>query len=214
MNADKSGLIVPSWQRCVPVSITSPSLEKSNGAACFLENGENCNAGFPRANKSLIGVYRRSSVALFCLGLAVGVYAQTLRIPDFRQPEAGVALRPGEACLRCGVIRSIREVRVSRPVNVPSEFRTDPIDRGPGSNIYVGAVVALPIADAGEQPGKPFVGGVGTPEMRERFSETTYEITIRLDEGGFTQVTRRDGGSYRVGDRVRVSGTQLELIAP
>ena len=163
----------------------------------------------------LIGVHRRSSASLFfCLCVAVAAQAQTLRIPDFREPEARVTLKQGEACLKCGMIRSIREVQVSRPVNVPESFRTDPIDRGPGSNVYVGAVVALPLADSKEQPGKPFVGGVGTPEMRERFSESTYEITIRLDDGGFTQVTRRDGASYRVGDRVRVSGTQLELLAP
>jgi outer membrane lipoprotein SlyB len=62
--------------------------------------------------------------------------------------------------------------------------------------------------------GKSFVGGVGTPEMRARFSETTYEITIRLDNGGFTTVDRRDGASFRVGDRVRVEGIQLTLLAP
>ena len=98
-------------------------------------------------------------------------------------------------------------------MTVPGAFQTSPIDHGPGSNVYVGAVVALPFGEGREQE-KPFIGGVGTPEMRERFTETTYEITIRLDDGGFTQVTRRDGASYRIGDRVRVSGTQLELIAP
>jgi hypothetical protein len=160
-------------------------------------------------------VDRRSSVApFFCLCIAAAAaYGQAIRIPDFRDTTP-VALKPGEACDKCGVIRSIREAQVRRPVAVPEAFRTNPIDRGPGSDIYVGAVVALPLADGKEQPGKPFIGGVGTPEMRERFSESTYEITIRLDEGGFTQVTRRDGASYRIGDRVRVSGIELELLAP
>ena len=157
---------------------------------------------------------RRSSASLFFfLCVAAAAHGQPIRIPDFRDTTA-VALKPGEACNKCGVIRSIREVQVARPIPVPEAFRTNPRDTAPGSDIYVGAVVALPLADGKEQPGKPFVGGVGTPEMRERFSESTYEITIRLDEGGFTQVTRRDGATYRVGDRVRVSGTQLELIAP
>jgi hypothetical protein len=169
---------------------------------------------FVRFKDSLIRVYLCLSVVpIFCLCLvAATVYGQPIRIPDFRDT-APVALKPGEACNKCGVIRSIREVQVARPVPVPEAFRTNPINQGPGSDIYVGAVVALPLADDKEQPGKPFVGGVGTPEMRERFSESTYEITIRLDEGGFTQVTRRDGASYRIGDRVRVSGTQLELLA-
>ena len=174
-------------------------------------------SGFPIPRSrftEMIGVHRRSSASLFFfLCVAVAAHGQTLRIPDFRQPES-VALKPGEACLKCGVVRSIREVQVGRPVPVPEAFRSNQGGEGLGSDIYVGAVVVLPLSENKEQPGKPFVGGVGTPEMRARFSESTYEITIRLDEGGYTQVTRRDGGSYRVGDRVRVSGTQLELIAP
>jgi outer membrane lipoprotein SlyB len=96
-------------------------------------------------------------------------------------------------------------------VNVPKVFQNPQMDQGPGSNVIVGAVVALPLGAGSE---KPFVGGVGTPEMRERFTETTYEIVIRLDDGGFTQVQRADGASYRVGERVRVQGTQLELLTP
>jgi hypothetical protein len=160
----------------------------------------------------MIGVYLRSSAVSLCITAAAAAYAQPIRIPDFRDTTPAV-LKPGEACLKCGVIRSIREVQVGRPVAVPEAFRTNP-GGGLGSDVYVGAVVALPLSDDKENPGKTFVGGVGTPEMRERFSESTYDITIRLDEGGFTQVTRRDGASYRIGDRVRVSGTQLELIAP
>jgi outer membrane lipoprotein SlyB len=72
-------------------------------------------------------------------------------------------------------------------------------------------VVALPL---GAGTDKPFVGGVGTPEMRERFTETAYEIAIRLDNGSDALVQRADGASFRVGDRVRVMGTQLELLAP
>jgi outer membrane lipoprotein SlyB len=49
--------------------------------------------------------------------------------------------------------------------------------------------------------------------MRERFSQTTYEIVVNLDTGGFVSVQRDDGASFRVGDRVRVLGNQLELLA-
>ena len=150
------------------------------------------------------------AVALACAALAC---AQSLKIPDFRQspPEVVSGPRPGEPCDNCGVIRSIRETRSERPIAVPKPLQTNPMDQGPGSNMLVGAVVALPIS---ERSDRPYVGGVGTPEMRERFTETTYEITVRLDSGGYTAVQRRDGSSFRVGDRVRVQGTQLSILSP
>ena len=151
-----------------------------------------------------------AAVALACAAVAL---PQSLKIPDFRQspPEGVPGPRPGQPCDNCGVIRSIREVRASRPVTVPKPFQSDQFSQGPGTSMYVGAVVALPM---GERSDKSFVGGVGTPEMRERFTETTYEITIRFDSGAYTAVQRRDGASFQVGDRVRVRGSQLSLLTP
>jgi hypothetical protein len=142
--------------------------------------------------------------------LAAPTLGQGLKIPDFRDPPRAT-VKPGEPCERCGIIRSIRQVQATRPVNVPRTFQNNPIDQGPASPVIVGAVVALPFGGSG---GKPYVGGVGTPEMRERFSETTYSIVIQLDDGGYVQVDRPDGASFQVGDRVRVQGVQLELLAP
>ena len=142
--------------------------------------------------------------------LVAPAQGQPLKIPDFREPPR-TSLKPGEPCERCGTIRSIRQVQVSRPVNVPRVYQNNPIDQGLASPVIVGAVVALPFGGSGE---KPYVGGVGTPEMRERFSETTYSIVIQLDDGGYVQVDRPDGASFQVGDRVRVQGTHLELLAP
>ncbi|HSF21115.1 MAG TPA: hypothetical protein VLA81_03670 [Burkholderiales bacterium] len=142
--------------------------------------------------------------------LVVGAHGQSIKIPDFRDPPRAT-LTPGEPCEACGTIRSIREVRVQRPVTVPRVFQNDPIDRGPGSQVIVGAVVALPLGGGTE---KPFVGGVGTPEMRERFSETTYDVTVQFDNGGYSIVQRADGASFSVGDRVRLRGIELELLAP
>lgn len=150
------------------------------------------------------------AAAAWCV--AAAAYAQPIRIPDFREPPR-TTVKPGEPCERCGTVRSIREVRVSRPVPVPRAFQNDPLDQGPGSTVVIGAVVALPLGGDPDK-NKPFIGGVGTPEMRERFTESTYEVTIRLDDGGYTMVQRADGASFRVGDRVRVRGTQLELLAP
>ena len=159
------------------------------------------------------GAAVRGALALAALACAAIAFAQSIKIPDFRQspPDVAPGPRPGEPCENCGVIRSIREVRSERPVAVPKAFQTGPMDQGPGSNVLVGAVVALPM---GERSDRSYVGGVGTPEMRERFTETSYEITVRLDGGGYTAVQRRDGASFRVGDRVRVQGSQLSLLNP
>jgi len=144
------------------------------------------------------------------LWLAAAAGAQPIRIPDYREsPRVAPERQPGEKCERCGVIRSIREMQSQRPVEVPQVFQNQPIDRGMGGTIYTGAVVYLPL---GKGADKPFVGGVGTPEMRERFSQTSYEVVIQLDTGGYMSVQRDDGASFRVGDRVRVQGNQLELL--
>lgn len=150
--------------------------------------------------------------------LSLGVLAQAqqpIRIPDFRYqpPAAASAPRPGEPCDNCGVILSIREVRSQRPIPVPKPLQSEAVDRGPGSSVLVGAVIALPTGE-GSSSSRPYVGGVGTPEMRSRFTETTYEITVRLDKGSTTSLPRSDGASFRVGDRVRVHGIQIVLLAP
>lgn len=142
--------------------------------------------------------------------LAMAAHAQSIKIPDFREPPRAT-VKSGEPCDACGTIRSIREVRVQRPIAVPRVFQNNPIDQGPGSQVIVGAVVALPLGGGTE---KPFVGGVGTPEMRERFSETTYDVTVQFDNEGYSIVQRADGASFRVGDRVRLRGIELELLAP
>ena len=154
-------------------------------------------------------------VAGVLLWHAAPAFTQAIRIPDFREerPAAVSGPRPGEACDSCGVIRSIREVYSQRPVPVPKPLQGEAIDRGPGSSVLVGAVIALPTGE-GSSASRPYVGGVGTPEMRSRFTETAYEITVRMDRGGVITIERRDGANFRVGDRVRVHGIQVELLAP
>jgi outer membrane lipoprotein SlyB len=154
----------------------------------------------------------------FAIALAVAfsaALAQTIRIPDFRQaPPATFTIRGGEACTDCGRILSIREIQIERRPQVPQALQnsTPGPTVGPGQNNMVGAVIYLPL---GNNPGeRPFVGGVGTPEMRERFQETTYEISVRLDDGALRFLQRHDGTRYRVGDKVRLPGAgQIELLA-
>lgn len=149
------------------------------------------------------------------LALALpSAYAQYIQIPDFRnEPPAAAKSRPAGPCNNCGVITAIRETRSQRPVVVPQAFQNSPRDSsGPVSPNLVGAVVAMPMGDGSNE--QSYVGGVGTPEMRDRFSESNYEITVRLDNGAYSVVQRRDGARFRVGDHVRMRGIELELINP
>ena len=147
--------------------------------------------------------------------LFLAAWAQSIRIPDFRQPTPGVyTLRPGEACNECGRVLSIRETQTQRKPPVPQTLQRDGVgtSMGPSEPNLVGAVIYLPLG--GDSAEKPFVGGVGTPEMRERFQETTYEISVRLDDGSLRFLQRYDGTRYRVGDKVRLPGAgQIELLA-
>jgi hypothetical protein len=136
--------------------------------------------------------------------------AQSIRLPDFRQQATITSLKPGEPCIDCGRILSIRESAIERKPVVPAGFQGSA--RGPVEHNFVGAVIYLPLSESSAD--KPFVGGVGTPEMKERFGGTTYVILIRMDDGRTRSVERPDGAQYSIGDRVRLPASGgLELIA-
>lgn len=162
---------------------------------------------------------RRSGVrrlaAAVAGGIALAASAQSYRIPDLRPPPPRVATAPraGEPCNACGRIASIREVHTTRGLPAASVSPV-PGGGGPGNPTQqnlIGAVIYLPLG--GQAADKPYVGGVGTPEMYARLRETTYEITVRLDDGSYRVARRADGTLYGVGDRVRwISGDELELL--
>jgi hypothetical protein len=138
------------------------------------------------------------------------VLAQTLLIPDFRQSANVRRLDPGETCNECGRIVSIQEKQLDRRATLPVNFKGSA--RGPVEHNLVGAVVYLPL-DGGSHD-RPYVGGVGTPEMRERFAQSTYDITVRMENGAMRVFQRADGARYHVGDRVRASASgELEWVA-
>ena len=157
----------------------------------------------------------RALVLILGSSSMMAVWAQSIRIPDLRSPPPPiVSMKAGEPCNGCGRILSIREIRVDRNnPRVPSVFRGGPgSSSAVGERNLVGAVIYLPLG--GETADRPFVGGVGTPEARERFGESSYELLVRLDDDSLHTIERTDGSRYRVGDRVRLSGVgKIELVA-
>ena len=157
----------------------------------------------------------RALAAALAGGVALAASAQSYRIPDLKLPPPRVAPAPraGEPCDACGRILSIREIHTTRGLPAGSVGPV-PGGGGPGNvtqQNLIGAVIYLPLG--GQVADKPYVGGVGTPEMYERLRETTYEITVRLDDGSYRVARRADGALYGVGDRVRwISSDELELL--
>ncbi len=162
---------------------------------------------------------RRSGVrrlaAAVAGGIALAASAQSYHIPDSRPPPPRVAPAPraGEPCDACGRIASIREVYADRglPAAAVSPGHGGGTAGNPAQQNLIGAVIYLPLG--GQAADKPYVGGVGTPEMYARLRATTYEITVRLDDGSHRVVRRADGTLFRVGDRVRwISGDEIEVL--
>jgi outer membrane lipoprotein SlyB len=140
---------------------------------------------------------------ILLLAAAATAWAQNLVIPDLRDP----ALyrdppRAAATCRVCGEISSIREVRIQKDRN--------PAGGPVGGQLVFGAVILVPFGQSGAE--QPYVGGVGTAEMAERLGNTTYEVTVRMDNGERQSVQLRDGASYRVGERVTVSGGMLARL--
>jgi hypothetical protein len=166
-------------------------------------------APWPRAS----GVRRLA--AAVAGGIALTASAQSYRIPDLRPPPPRVATAPraGEPCTACGRIVSIREINTVRGVAaapvIPGPGSADP--GNPTQQNLMGAVIYLPLGGQGSD--KPYIGPVGTPEMYARLRETTYEVTVRMDDGSVRFVRRPDAAAYAVGDRVRwIGGDELELL--
>lgn len=145
-------------------------------------------------------------VSLIIALVAAPLAAQGIKIPDFRNEPP-----PETQCADCGVVRSIREISSQRPRNVPDGMTmpsTSSQDLGSANNV-VGGVFVHSFGPGG---GQTYVGGVGTPEMQQRLSETSYELTVRMDDGGYRMIQRRDGARFQVGDRVRILVGSIEKI--
>jgi hypothetical protein len=113
-----------------------------------------------------------------------------------------------QTCLVCGEIRSVREVGGARPAPAAPGSVTP----GSASSLDTGPVVGT-VAQFhfGADPGERWsFGAAGTPEMRARLGETSYEVTIAMDSGERRTLTRRDGGRFRVGQRVAVRSGEIE----
>jgi hypothetical protein len=150
----------------------------------------------------------RSSMLLACSALAPSVRAADEPPNEPRQPLAGVTSK----CADCAVIRAIRELRTEREVQRPDLYTSSPQyrDTMPADLPRIGPAISMTWSH-GERP-RTQVGAIGTPEMKHRYIEITYEVSLRFDDGRFGLIEQDDIGDLRTGDRVIVIKRRVEKL--
>jgi outer membrane lipoprotein SlyB len=114
-----------------------------------------------------------------------------------------------EKCANCGRVESVREYTAKTgwtPLGATATAGANPsaADAGRVSTQYnfsTGNVVLLGAA-----------GGAGYAKRPNSYERPRWEIVVRMDDGSRRTVSHDYEPALREGDRVRVYGTQLELM--
>jgi len=117
-------------------------------------------------------------------------------------------------CVNCAVIRSIRTVERERttPRRIPTYVNSAQYQNtiNAGGPPLVGPVVGFTFGPGSSTQG--FVGAAGSPAMRERLMQISYEVILRFDDGRFGLLELDDVGDFRANDHVRVVNNMLEPL--
>ena len=159
------------------------------------------------------------AAALVALLAAAQIPGPALSPPGPAQSPAGPpsAAAPGPAasdeCVRCGKIESIRPVTAKDQWTPLGTVATSPL--GAGANGNPSAVMMHQIGPGFSNQGTVLIGAAGGAAYGSRPNELNrqrWEVTVRMDVGGTRSVMQNYEPMLREGDRVRVLGTQLELV--
>jgi outer membrane lipoprotein SlyB len=135
-----------------------------------------------------------AAIAICSLAALHQVLAQPAATP-LPDSSTSVVMR----CRDCGVISSIREIQQTRE-GAPT---------GAPSGALVGLVIYIPVGRGADESDR-YAGSVGSREWQQRTTSTRYEITVRMDDGDYRLVDKYGISDLRIGDRVRLSGGQIE----
>lgn len=122
--------------------------------------------------------------------------------------------QPPDACDACGVVVSIR-MTTERTQWTPLGSSTPSVVTAAGSP--TGAVSQISIGPKFQSEGIVVLGAAGGATYAKRpnaYEKPRWDVTVKMDRGGTRVVPQSYEPLLREGDRVRVLGTQIELINP
>jgi outer membrane lipoprotein SlyB len=114
--------------------------------------------------------------------------------------------RSSNRCRASGTVESINQDSVQNVDSTVGAIGGALIGGGLGSLIGggTGQVVATVVGAVG--------GGFAGNELAKRSQTLVWRIGVRFDDGSFATVQQTSAPNLRIGDRVRVSGTGIELL--
>jgi outer membrane lipoprotein SlyB len=128
---------------------------------------------------------------------------------------AALAQAPNDACDNCGTIESIQ---ITKQKENWTPLGT--VSQGGGSLASAGGNEARPAFSIGpglSNQGVVVLGAAGGAAYAKRptaYERPRWDVTVKLDRGGTRVLPQSYEPFVREGDRVRIIGTQLELLNP
>jgi hypothetical protein len=138
--------------------------------------------------------------------LAIALSLCAVCVPALGQPPNG--------CDSCGIVQSIR-ISSERSQWTPLGSTTPAVVTPQGG--MTEGMTQYQIGPQLKNQGMVIVGAAGGAAYSKRpnqYEKPRWDVTVKMDRGGVRIVPQSYEPLFREGDRVRVLGTQIELVNP